>query len=78
MEKVYKEKFMYKLFCDSNCELNYKTVAELGLTVIKMPYYIDNEEYFYDMGEKHDFKGFFDKNNVEIPFPQVVVHNSNK
>ena len=61
MEKVYKEKFMYKLFCDSNCELNYKTVAELGLTVIKMPYYIDNEEYFYDMGEKHDFKGFFDK-----------------
>ena len=61
MEKVYKGKIMYKLFCDSNCELNYKTVKELGINVIRMPYYIDNEEYFYDMGENHDFKGFFDK-----------------
>ncbi len=52
---------MYQLFCDSNCELNYKTVKELGLNVIKMPYYIGEEEFFYDMGEKHDFKGFFDK-----------------
>jgi DegV family protein with EDD domain len=26
-----------------------------------MPYTIDNEEIFYDMGESHDFKGFFDK-----------------
>ncbi len=52
---------MYQLFCDSNCELDYRTVKELGLNVIKMPYLIDGEEYFYDMGEKHDFKGFFDK-----------------
>lgn len=52
---------MYQLFCDSNCELWYTTVKELGLNVIRMPYTIDNEEIFYDMGEKHDFKGFFDK-----------------
>ena len=52
---------MYQLFCDSNCELNYLTVKELGLNVIRMPYYIGEEEFFYDMGEKHDFKGFFDK-----------------
>ena len=43
---------MYQLFCDSNCELWYTTVAELGLNVIRMPYTIGDKEYFYDMGEK--------------------------
>lgn len=52
---------MYQLFCDSNCELWYTTVKELGLNVIRMPYIVDGEEYFYDMGEATDFKGFFDK-----------------
>ena len=52
---------MYQLFCDSNCELWYTTVRELGLSVIKMPYILDEQEYFYDMGESHDFKAFFDK-----------------
>ena len=52
---------MYQLFCDSNCELDYRTVKELGLNVIRMPYYIGDEEFFYDMGENHDFKGFFEK-----------------
>ena len=52
---------MYQLFCDSNCELWHTTVKELGLHVIRMPYVMDGEEIFYDMGEKHDFKGFFDK-----------------
>ena len=52
---------MYQLFCDSNCELWHTTVKELGLNVIRMPYIMDDEELFYDMGEKHDFKGFFDK-----------------
>lgn len=52
---------MYQLFCDSNCELWHTTVKELGLNLIRMPYIIDNEEYFYDMGENTDFKAFFDK-----------------
>jgi len=52
---------MYQLFCDSNCELWYTTVREFGLNVIKMPYILDEQEYFYDMGESHDFKAFFDK-----------------
>ncbi len=52
---------MYQLFCDSNCELWYTRVKELGLNLIKMPYIIDGEEYFYDMGENTDFKAFFDK-----------------
>ena len=52
---------MYQLFCDSNCELWHTDVKELGLNVIRMPYIVDNEEYFYDMGENTDFKEFFDK-----------------
>ncbi len=52
---------MYQLFCDSNCELWYTTVKELGLNLIRMPYTVGDEEFFYDMGEKTDFKGFFDK-----------------
>ena len=50
---------MYRLFCDSNCELWYKTVDELGLNVIKMPYTLGDKEYFYDMGRETDFAAFF-------------------
>lgn len=52
---------MYRLFCDSNCELWHTTVKELGLEVIKMPYILDGEEVYYDMGENTDFKAFFNK-----------------
>lgn len=52
---------MYQLFCDSNCELWHTTVKDLGLNVIRMPYLMDEEEHFYDMGEKTDLKEFFDK-----------------
>lgn len=52
---------MYHLFCDSNCELWHTTVKELGLNVIRMPYILDGEEIFYDMGENTDFEAFFDK-----------------
>ena len=60
--KKCQEKIMYQLFCDSNCELWYTTVKELGLNVIRMPYTLeDQQELFYDLGETHDFKSFFDK-----------------
>ncbi|MBR2341138.1 MAG: DegV family protein [Clostridia bacterium] len=52
---------MYQLFCDSNCELWYTRVKELGLNVIRMPYIVGDDEYFYDMGERTDFKEFFEK-----------------
>ena len=50
---------MYRLFCDSNCELWHTAVKELGLSVIRMPYTVGGEEYFYDMGENTDFADFF-------------------
>ena len=52
---------MYQLFCDSNCELWHTVVKELGLNVIRMPYTLGEEEFFYDLGENTDFKGFYDK-----------------
>ncbi len=52
---------MYQLFCDSNCELWYTTIKELGLNVITMPYILDDEEHGYDMGENTDLHAFFDK-----------------
>lgn len=51
---------MYQLFCDSNCELWHTKVKELGLNLIRMPYTVEDKEYFYDMGENTDFKAFFD------------------
>lgn len=49
---------MYQLFCDSNCELWHTTIKELGLNVIRMPYVLDGQEYFYDMGESDGFRSF--------------------
>lgn len=51
---------MSVIFIDTNCELNYKTAAELGLTnVIRMPYTICDKEYYYDLGENYNAKDFF-------------------
>ena len=52
---------MYQLFCDSNCELWHTKVKDFGLNVIRMPYLLDDKEYFYDMGENTDLKAFFDR-----------------
>lgn len=52
---------MSVLICDSNCELWYTRAKELGLDYIGMPYTIDGQEYYYDLGEKTDFKDFYDR-----------------
>lgn len=50
---------MSVLLCDSNCELWFERIRELGLDFISMPYCYGDEEYFYDLGEKTDFKKFY-------------------
>ncbi|MDR3264070.1 MAG: DegV family protein [Clostridiales bacterium] len=50
---------MAVVFCDTNCELWFDLAKELGLQVIKMPYTLDGVEYYYDLGEKTDFKKFY-------------------
>ncbi|MDR1940655.1 MAG: DegV family protein [Clostridiales bacterium] len=51
---------MAVIFCDSNCELWHDKAKSLGLKVIKMPYTLSGQEYYYDLGEKTDFKAFYD------------------
>lgn len=51
---------MSVLLCDSNCELWYTRVKELGLDYISMPYCYVGGEYGYDLGENTDFKKFYD------------------
>ena len=50
---------MSVLLCDSNCELWYTTVKELGIDYIPMPYLYNDREYFYDLGENTDFAAFY-------------------
>lgn len=50
---------MYRLFCDSNCELWHTEAEAFGLHVIRMPYVLDGQEYFYDLGKETDFAHFY-------------------
>jgi DegV family protein with EDD domain len=52
---------MAAIFFDTDCELWYTEADELGVNVIKMPYTIDDEEYFYDLGRGYDYKHFFQR-----------------
>jgi len=52
---------MFRIFCDSACELDIDIVQQLKLDVIKMPYIIQGQQYFYDMGKSFCAKNFFDK-----------------
>ena len=50
---------MSKIFFDTDCELWYTMLPDLGCELFRMPYTIDGKEYFYDMGEKTDFTAFY-------------------
>lgn len=52
---------MSVLFTDSDCELWHDQLESLNIRNIEMPYTIDNNEYFYDLGKTTDFKDFFNK-----------------
>lgn len=51
---------MSVLLCDSNGELWFDRVKELGMDYISMPYTLEDKEYFYDLGENTDFRYFYD------------------
>ena len=51
---------MSRFFCDSNGEIWYSRFDRLGVEFIQMPYTVDGEEKFYDLGRETDNKKFFD------------------
>ena len=64
---------MSVLICDSNGELWHTRVKELGLDYISMPYFIDGQEYDYDLGEKTDFRKFYDMvRGKKVPTTQAL------
>ncbi|MDE5896681.1 MAG: DegV family protein, partial [Clostridia bacterium] len=64
---------MSVLICDSNGELWHTRVKELGLDYISMPYSLKGEEFSYDLGEKTDFRYFYDTvRGGEIPKTQAL------
>ena len=50
---------MSRFFCDSNCEIWYSRFDELHIECIKMPYTVNGEERFYDLGRNTDNRAFF-------------------
>ena len=51
---------MSRFFCDSNGEIWYTRFDELGVDYIQMPYTVNGEEKFFDLGRDTDCKKFFD------------------
>ncbi len=58
---------MRTFFIDTDSELPYSYVKELGLELIRMPYTIDGEEFYDDAGENTDPKEFFAKLREKKP-----------
>ncbi len=48
-------------FTDSDCELWFDKVDAENIRFFPMPYVVNGEEFFYDMGRNTDTKAFFDK-----------------
>ncbi len=50
---------MSVLLCDSNCELWFTRLRELHVDFIPMPYFYQDTQYAYDLGENTDFAAFY-------------------
>ncbi len=50
---------MSRFFCDADCELDYRVIDELGITLIQMPYTIGGEEHLFDCGRTTDYATFY-------------------
>lgn len=51
---------MSKFFCDSNGEIWYTRFDSLNISCIQMPYTVNGEERYYDLGRHTDNRAFFE------------------
>ena len=51
----------YVLMTDSDSDLPYRLKVSLDIPVVYMPYSIDGQEYFDDLGQSIDYKTYYDK-----------------
>ena len=51
----------YIIMTDSDSDLPYALKQELSIPVVYMPYVLNGEEYFDDLGQTLDHKSFYDK-----------------
>ena len=54
------ERIMSRFFCDTNGEIWFTRFDELHVDCIRMPYTVNGEEKFYDLGRETDNRAFFD------------------
>lgn len=52
---------MSVFFTDTDCELWYTDAEKYNINIIGMPYTLDEEEKFYDMGKNTDFKHMYNR-----------------
>ncbi|MCK5129886.1 MAG: DegV family protein [Clostridiales bacterium] len=51
----------YQLVTDSNSDLPLELLKKYNIPFVPMPYTLEDEEHFYDLGETFKFKSFFEK-----------------
>ncbi|MDL2234732.1 DegV family protein [Christensenellaceae bacterium OttesenSCG-928-L17] len=51
--------YPFVITTESNSELPYTWEDETGVRVLRMPYTIDDTEYYYDLGRETDFSAFY-------------------
>ena len=51
----------YVIVTDSNSETPLSIAKQYDVPYVPMPYVLEDQEYYYDLGENTDFKSFFNK-----------------
>ncbi|MCL2555477.1 MAG: DegV family protein [Firmicutes bacterium] len=48
-----------RIFTDTNCEIDFEEFNDLGVELIKMPYTLDGQMSYYDLGENTNLSDFY-------------------
>ncbi|MBO5924810.1 MAG: DegV family protein [Clostridia bacterium] len=68
---------MSVIFTDTDCELWYDKVEEIGVKMISMPYLVNGEERMADCGEGTDFREFYDNLRAKVQITTAALNSEN-